>query len=75
MEKSGIVDQEVKKLIEKQVLEQAVSEDGAFLSNIFLLVPKKNGTHRLILNLKQFKSIDKEHDTNLKNKIKNKTQI
>ena len=53
MEKSVIVDQEVKKLVEKQVLEPVVSRDGEFLSSIFL-VPKKNGTHRLILNLKTF---------------------
>ena len=48
-----VVDKEIQNLIEKRVLEKTVREDGEFSSSIFL-VPKRNGTHRFILNLKQF---------------------
>ena len=48
-----IVGKEIEKLVDKQVLELAKSEQGEYISPIFL-VPKKNGTFRLILNLKEF---------------------
>ena len=48
-----IVGKEIEKLMDKQVLELAKSEQGEYISPIFL-VPKKNGTFRLILNLKKF---------------------
>ncbi len=59
-EKSAIVDLEIQKLLEKQVLEHTTTEHDEFCSNIFL-VPKKNGTHRLILNLKQFNTAVEYH--------------
>ena len=52
-EKQLIVSQEIKKLLDKQVLEIVESEEGEFISTIFLL-PKKNGSFRMILNLKEF---------------------
>ena len=48
-----IVRQEVHKLLEKQVITTVSPIPGQILSNVFLR-PKKDGTHRLILNLKRF---------------------
>ena len=52
-EKSIVISTEIEKLLEKQVLEKVESEDGEFISPIFLR-PKKNGSYRMILNLKEF---------------------
>ena len=46
-----IVDNELEKLIQKGVITRVREEREVYLSNIFLR-PKKNGTFRLILNLK-----------------------
>ena len=43
---------EIKKLVLKGVLLKSSHEEGEFLSTIFLR-PKKDGTHRMILNLKK----------------------
>ena len=43
---------EIKKLVFKGVLLKSSHEEGEFLSTIFLR-PKKDGTHRMILNLKK----------------------
>ena len=48
-----IVRQEVHKLLEKCVIAKVSPIPGQILSNVFLR-PKKDGTHRLILNLKRF---------------------
>ena len=48
-----IVRQEVHKLLEKCVITKVSPIPGQILSNVFLR-PKKDGTHRLILNLKRF---------------------
>lgn len=48
-----IVRQEVHKLLEKCVITKVLPIPGQILSNVFLR-PKKDGTHRLILNLKRF---------------------
>ena len=48
-----IVRQEVHKLLEKRVITKVSPIPGQILSNVFLR-PKKDGTHRLILNLKRF---------------------
>ena len=46
------VDCELTKLLNKRVIEPATKCEGQFISNIFLR-PKRDGTHRVILNLKQ----------------------
>lgn len=48
-----IIQDEVNKLLTMGVLELVESEPGEFVSPIFL-VPKKSGTFRMILNLKNF---------------------
>ena len=48
-----IVRQEVHKLLEKCVITKVSPIPGQILSNVFLR-PKKDGSHRLILNLKSF---------------------
>ena len=48
-----IVRQEVRKLLEKRVITKVSPIPGQILSNVFLR-PKKDGTHRLILNRKRF---------------------
>ena len=48
-----IVRQEVHKLLEKCVITKVSPIPGQILSNVFLR-PKKDGSHRLILNLKRF---------------------
>ena len=47
----GTVDKEMAKLVLKGVLIKS-SHEGEFLSTVFLR-PKKDGTHRLVLNLKK----------------------
>ena len=47
-----LVDQEINKLLHKGVIEQACLDSGKFISTIFLR-PKKDGTYRVILNLKK----------------------
>lgn len=48
-----ILDGEISKLLSKGVITKAVYEPGQIISSIFLH-PKKDGSYRLILNLKQF---------------------
>lgn len=48
-----IVEQEIDKLIKKNVIIEKPKEPDDFISTIFLR-PKKDSTHRMILNLKQF---------------------
>lgn len=48
-----IVDSELEKLLQMNVIKEASYIKGQFLSPIFLR-PKKNGEYRLILNLKKF---------------------
>ena len=49
----AIVKVEIDKLLAKGVIITAAQETGEFISTIFLR-PKKDGTHRTILNLKEF---------------------
>ena len=46
-----IIDAEILTLCKKGVIELTTSEPGEFLSTVFVR-PKKDGTHRMILNLK-----------------------
>ena len=46
-----VIDEEVNKLLGKGVIRKAHPENGEFISPIFLR-PKKDGTNRMILNLK-----------------------
>ena len=48
------------KLLEKGVIEPCVPETGEFISTIFLR-PKKDGSHRMILNLKKLNSFVEYH--------------
>jgi hypothetical protein len=55
------VTEEIRKLEEKGVVKKVTAESGQFISNIFLR-PKKDGSFRVILNLKQLnESIKKVH--------------
>ena len=51
-EEEAIIRSEISSLLAKQVIEPAEHEPGEIISNIFLR-PKKDGSHRLILNLKE----------------------
>ena len=55
-----IVHSEIDKLITKGVIVPSSPEIGDFISTIFLR-PKKDGTHRTILNLKQFNEFVEYH--------------
>lgn len=47
-----LIDKQINKLIDKGAIERCFPFQGQFLSNIFL-IPKPDGTQRLILNLKK----------------------
>ena len=49
---SDIATTEIKKLLTKGVIREATHVPGEFISTIFTR-PKKDGSHRLILNLKK----------------------
>ena len=57
---SNRIDQEVSKLVEKRVIERIEYTPRHILSSIFL-TPKKDGSYRLILNLKKFNSLIVNH--------------
>ena len=58
---STVVQSEVNKLLQKEIIIPTSNEPGQFISTIFLR-PKPDGTHRMILNLKLFnKSVKYEH--------------
>ena len=60
-EESDIISDEIIKLKSKGVIEPAEHEPGEVISGIFLR-PKKDGSHRLILNLKELnKSVVYHH--------------
>jgi len=59
--KEAAIDNEIDKLAQIGVIEKANHCEGEFISTIFLR-PKSDGTHRMILNLKNFnKSINYVH--------------
>ena len=51
VEESGIIDSEVEKLLSKNIIETTDHTPYEVISSIFIR-PKKDGGHRLILNLK-----------------------
>ena len=57
---NAYIEQEIIKLSSKGVINTTEVEEGQIISNIFLR-PKKDGTHRLILNLKVFNQIVEYH--------------
>jgi hypothetical protein len=58
---SAAIEKEVQNLLEKQVIAPSSDEDDQFLSPIFVR-EKKNGSYRLICNLKEFnKNIEYHH--------------
>ena len=52
---SSLMDQKINALLQKGVIEEAYHSHGEFLSNVFLR-PKKDGSFRMILNLKNLNS-------------------
>ena len=57
----NIINGEIQKLLSKGVIEYSHREEGEYFSNLFT-APKKDGTHRTILNLKYLnKECDKAH--------------
>ena len=51
-EECAIIDAEINKFLDKDIIVEACHCDGEYLSNIFIR-PKKDGGHRVILNLKK----------------------
>ena len=56
-----VVHQEIQKLIQKGVIMKVKCSPGQIVSGIFL-IPKKDGTFRLILNLKSFNEFVTHHN-------------
>ena len=54
-EESNIIQCEINKLLQKEVMKLTSHEPGKFISTMFLR-PKPDGTHRMILNLKNLMS-------------------
>ena len=50
---TAIIQQEINKMIRKGIIEKVSHDKHEIISNIFS-IPKKDGTHRVILNLKDF---------------------
>ncbi len=48
-----MIEIEINKMLKKQIIEPVEHEDNEIVSNIFS-VPEKDGTHKVILNLKDF---------------------
>ena len=66
-----IIDQQIGCFPERGIIEKATHSTGEYISNVFIR-PKKDGSHRLILNLKQLnRSVEYHHFKmeNLKNTI------
>ena len=57
---SNRIDQEVSKLVEKRVIERVEYTPHHILSSI-ILTPKKDGSYRLMFNLKKFNSLIVNH--------------
>jgi hypothetical protein len=51
LKETAIIAEEIKTLLAKEIIVQSVHEQGEFISPIFLR-PKPDGSHRMILNLK-----------------------
>ena len=56
----NIIENEIAKLLDMGVIEEVNSEQGEFISSIFVR-PKKNGEYRMILNLKQLNEYVEYH--------------
>jgi hypothetical protein len=70
---SEAIDLEVYKLLKKGVISQTLHEPGEFISRIFIR-PKKDGTYRLILNLKKLNNFVKYHHFKMET-IRTATQL
>ena len=57
---SNKINQEINKLVEKRVIEMLEYNPQHILSSIFL-TPKRDGSYRLILNLKKFNRLPLNH--------------
>jgi len=66
-----IIDQQIECFLERGIFEKTTHSTGEYISNVFIR-PRKDGSHRLILNLKQLnQSVEYHHFKmeNLKNAI------
>lgn len=66
-----IIDEQLESFLSRGIIEKAVHTKGEYISNIFIR-PKKDGSYRLILNLKQLNEAVEYHHfkmENLKNAI------
>jgi len=66
-----IIDQQIECFLERWIIEKTTDSTGEYISNVFIH-PKKDGSHCLILNLKQLNQSVKYHHfkmENLKNAI------
>ena len=60
-QETEVMDMEIKKYLRKGIIVASQHEKGEYISNVFLR-PKKDGTHRMILNLKSLNdSVTKRH--------------
>ena len=61
-EEKHFLNLEIGKLLEKGVIEECGSEDGEFISNVFLREKRDKGKYRMILNLKKLnKKVEYQH--------------
>ena len=56
----GFIDMEIQRLLLKGVIAHSVHEEGEFISSIFVR-PKKDGSYRMILNLKSLNQYVEYH--------------
>lgn len=56
----GFIDIEIQRLLLKGVIAHSVQEEGEFISSIFVR-PKKDGSYRMILNLKSLNQYVEYH--------------
>ena len=61
-----IIDERITCFLERGVIERATHSDGEYISNIFIR-PKKDGSYRLILNLKQLNESVEYHHFKMEN--------
>ena len=56
-----IIEEEISKLLRKGIVTEASHCRGEYISTIFYISPKKDGGHRLRLNLKQLNAYVEYH--------------
>lgn len=61
-----IIDQQIECFLQRGIIEKTTHTTGEYISNIFIR-PKKDGSHRLILNLKQLNQSVEYHHFKMEN--------